>query len=80
MRYYSYNEYKTDPSDSHVVTVSEEDIRRDYYPYWYKKMCYKFGKEHVDNIYSFEDCLCDWVVVNWAWLNQEHEINLSDIL
>lgn len=68
MKYYSYNEYITDPLlDNHVVTVSEEDIRRDYYPYWYKRMCDKFGKEHVDTTYSFQDCIDDWVVVNWAW-------------
>jgi len=68
MRYFSYNEYKTDPSvDSYVETVSEEDIRRNYYSYWYSRMCKKFGKEHVDATYSFEDCLEDWVVVNWAW-------------
>ena len=67
MRYFSYNEYVEDPSTNSVVTVSEEDVRRDYYPYWYDKMCQKFGKEVVDRDYSFEDCLDDWIVVNWAW-------------
>ena len=67
MRYYSYNEYVEDPDINSVVTVSEEDIRRDYYPWWYDKMCKKYGKNHVDATYSFEDCLEDWVVVNWAW-------------
>ena len=67
VRYFSYNEYVDDPSANSVVTVSEEDVRRDYYPYWYDKMCKKFGKEVVDRDYSFEDCLDDWIVVNWAW-------------
>ena len=67
VRYFSYNEYVDDPSINSVVTVSEEDVRRDYYPYWYDKMCKKFGKEVVDRDYSFEDCLDDWIVVNWAW-------------
>ena len=67
MRYYSYNEYVEDPDINSVVTVSEEDIRRDYYPWWYDKMCKKYGKNHVDATYSFEDCLEDWIVVNWAW-------------
>ena len=68
MRYYSYNEYKTDPSvDPYVETVSEEDIRKIYYPYWLSMMCEKYGKEHVDKTYCFEDCLNDWIVVNWAW-------------
>jgi hypothetical protein len=30
-------------------------------------MCKKFGKEHVDKTYNFEDCLEDWIIVNWAW-------------
>ena len=29
------------------------------------------GKEQVDRCYSFEDCLTDWVIVNWAWEVQE---------
>ena len=67
MRYFCYNEYVEDPNTNSVVTVSEEDVRRDYYPYWYDKMCKKFGKEVVDRDYSFKDCLDDWIVVNWAW-------------
>jgi hypothetical protein len=67
MRYFCYNEYTEDPNANSVVTVSEEDVRRDYYPFWYDKMCKKYGKEHVDKTYSFEDCLDDWIVVNWAW-------------
>jgi hypothetical protein len=65
MRYYSYNEY--DDQGGHIVTMSEEEIRQKYWPYWYKKMCAKFGQELVDEKYSFEDCLDDWIVVNWAW-------------
>jgi hypothetical protein len=30
-------------------------------------MCERFGKDVVDEKYAFEDCLDDWVVVNWAW-------------
>ena len=72
MRYYSYNEYDpdsplADESGGYVVTLSEEDICRNYYPYWYKKMCEKFEQSYVDQNYSFEDCLSDWIVVNWAW-------------
>lgn len=72
MRYFSYNEYdplspKADESGVYVETVSEEWIREHYYPYWHERMCQKFGKEHVEATYSFEDCLQDWIVVNWAW-------------
>lgn len=66
MRYYSYSEYGG--NDNHfVVTKSEEDIRQEYYPWWYEKMCQKYGKEVVDRDFSFEECLIDWAVVNWAW-------------
>lgn len=66
MRYYSYNEY-TDNDENEIITLSEEDIRKNYWPYWYDKMCGKFGKEIVDRDFCFEDCLYDWVIVNWAW-------------
>lgn len=65
MRYFSYNEY--DENGGYVETWSEDAIREKYYPYWYGKMCEKFGKDHVDDNYSFADCLDDWIVVNWAW-------------
>jgi hypothetical protein len=68
MRYYSYNEYNPDITvEEKVIIVSEEDIRRDYYPQWHSRMSAKFGKDHVDANYSFEDALDDWVVVNYAW-------------
>jgi hypothetical protein len=70
MRYFSYNEYTEDPNGL-VITKSEEDVRKDYYPHWYDAMCKKFGKDHVDANYSFEDCLDDWVVVYWAWEIEE---------
>lgn len=71
-RYFSYSEYDpesplSDENGGYIVTLSEEEIRRQYYPWWYEKMCKKFGKEKVDELYTFEDCLTDWVVVNWAW-------------
>lgn len=65
MRYYSYNEY--DETGGHIETKSEDDIRNEYYPYWRGKMIEKFGEEFVNKTYSFEDCLVDWIVVNWAW-------------
>lgn len=71
MRYYCYNEYNEDPNANTVLTVSEDDIRRDYYPHWYEQMCKKFGKEKVDVDYCFEDCLDDWIVVYWAWESKD---------
>jgi len=72
MRYYSYA-YPIDGDDC-VETMSENDIRKEYYPWWYGKMCEKYGKEHVDSTYSFEECLEDWKTVHWAWeVNGENE-------
>jgi len=57
-----------DPTDS---TSSEDTAmsiyRKIYEQHWHEKMCKKFGKEHVANNYSFQDCLEDWIIVNWAW-------------
>jgi hypothetical protein len=30
-------------------------------------MVSKFGKEAVDAGYCKDDCIDDWVIVNWAW-------------
>ena len=65
MRYWSYNE-QTESGDA-VVTVSEDEILNQYWPWWYVKMCEKFGREVVDSDYTKQDCIDDWVVVHWAW-------------
>jgi hypothetical protein len=65
MRYFSYDE-PVDNTTNTTVTVSEEEIRRNFYPYWYDGMCRKFGKDHVDSIYCFEDCLEDWIITHYA--------------
>lgn len=67
MRYFSYNEPTEDGNGVKTVVMSEEQIRDVYWPYWYGKMCAKYGKEKVDQDYSFADCLDDWIAVNWAW-------------
>lgn len=66
MRYWCIT-YPDDNDQDVVETWSEEDVKQKYWPYWYGKMCDKFGKEYVDQNYTFEDCLDDWIVVNWAW-------------
>ncbi len=72
MRYFCCNTYDpdsplADASGGYVETFSEEELRKTYYPYWYGKMCEKFGKEHVDKNYSFEECLIDWMHIHWGW-------------
>lgn len=75
MRVFCYLEYdpedpRADEDGGFTVIVTEEDIRRDYWPYWYKRMCEKFEQSYVDEHYTFADCLDDWIVVNWA-----HEVS-----
>lgn len=68
MKYYSYNVYDEDHPDlGYVETKSEQEIINEYWPYWYNKMCKKFGKALIDDSYSTADCIDDFVAVNWAW-------------
>ena len=65
MRVFEHLEF--DDSDVVItVTMTEQDIREQYYPYWYERMCEAFGKEVVDRDYTFEDCLEHWVMITWA--------------
>lgn len=66
MRYYSFNE-QDDKGNDVVQTMSEDEIREEYYPYWKERMIKKYGEEEFKKNWSFEECLEDWVVVNWAW-------------
>jgi hypothetical protein len=66
VKYYTYVE----PGKENIpeyYTYSESDIIDLYYDFWYARMCKKFGKEHVDKNYTKQDCIDDWVVINWAW-------------
>ena len=66
MRYYSFNE-QDDKGNDVVQTMSEDEIREEYYGFWKQQMIKKYGEEEFNKTWSFEDCLDDWVVVNWAW-------------
>ena len=70
MRYFSYNGL-TNNSENAIITMSEEEIRKNYYPLWLKKMYDKFGKQRVDEIYCFDDCLDEWCVENSAWESKD---------
>lgn len=50
-----------------AVVVTEDWIRDNYWPFWYEKMVEKLGKEKADTC-TFQDCLDDWVVGQWAWV------------
>lgn len=62
MKYYAHWDQGT-PED--LVRLSELEILQDYQAYWEDKMIQKYGKD--SNLISEENCIEDWVVVNWAW-------------
>lgn len=62
MRYYTYVQ-PAESGDPKQVTISEDEIRKTWYPYWYGKMCDKYEQAYVDEHYTFEDCLEDFCIV-----------------
>jgi hypothetical protein len=73
MRYFSYVIRDPNrPADNNCIdTVSENDIRRTYWSDWYSNMCEKYEQSYVDENYSFEDCLEDWIVAHHAWESKD---------
>jgi len=67
MRYFTYIEPVEDTIDVRYVTMSEEEIKQVYYPWWSERMIKKYGKEEFEKTWSFEECLEDWKVVHYAW-------------
>lgn len=65
MRYYSYDE-PTEDGGNRTITMSEDEIIESYWPWWYERMCEKYGKERVDLNYCKKDCINDWIIVHWA--------------
>lgn len=59
--------FPNDKGDDVTETLSEDQILNEYWDYWYDKMCEKFGKDIVDSNYTKQDCIDDWVIVNWAF-------------
>jgi hypothetical protein len=66
MKYYAYVSHSPMGLDI-TRTLSEEQILVEYAPFWFEEMHRKFGKEYVDKHYTKNDCIMDWVVINWAW-------------
>jgi hypothetical protein len=72
MKYYCYNTWNGNPAEEpYVEVMSEKEILELYYDHWYDAMVSKFGKEVVDKDYCKDDCIDDWVIVNWAWLSTD---------
>ena len=66
MRYFCYNDYRIG-GDNVIITKSEVEVMKEYWPYWYSMMCKKYEQSYVDENYSFEDCLDDWCITFGAW-------------
>jgi hypothetical protein len=65
-RVFAYNELGED----NPVRITEEEIRRTYWPHWVEEMN-KALDRNSPNVtpadLTWEKCLEDFIVVNWAW-------------
>lgn len=67
MKYWTIVEPGNDGVSPVYITLSEQEILNQYWDYWYGQMCKKFGKDEVDEKWTKQDCIDDWIVVHWAW-------------
>lgn len=63
MKYYKF----ADPSGQFVM--SEEDILKEYYPWWKRGM----ERKGLTDLISKKNCIQDWCVVHWAEPATEEE-------
>lgn len=66
MKYYSIV-YPDKQQNTVEEVLSEQDILDHYWEYWYEKMVLA-DKRHL---ISLQNCIDDWVVINWAMLVRE---------
>ena len=52
------------PPEGEIFT--EEQIKKSYYPYWQEQMKRRWAGKDWPCANTFENCLDDWIVVNWA--------------
>lgn len=71
---YLYNDQGYDKP----VEITDDQIIREYFPYWKNQMIKKFGFDH--ELITIKNCIDDWIVVNWAWekINQNYGILSRD--
>ena len=68
MRYWTFVTPSDDGKGEPVYdTLSEYEIIKQYYPYWSEKMIKKYGQEEFNRNWSKQECIEDWITVNWAW-------------
>lgn len=68
MKFYVYDEPTFnefgDLVDSTDVIISEQEILDSYWTHWKSKMEIKFGKD--SSKITEENCISDWIIVNYA--------------
>jgi len=67
VRYWTYVE-PGEGGKPNYVTVSEEEIRRDYWPVWVRLMEDAGGWSPY---LCIEDCIDDWSAIHGAWRVEE---------
>jgi len=66
VRRFAYNDITGEPDapGHETVVVTEDDILRDYWPYWTTQMLKRGGRSPLMTV---ANCIDDFLVVNWAW-------------
>lgn len=67
---WAYDEPARDGSNRHVV-MSEAEILETYKVYWIEQMT-KINKQ---SLITDENCIDDWIIVNWAYKVESREEN-----
>ena len=65
-RKFAYNEQ----GEPQPIVVSEDYIKEHYYPHWVERMHDRKARGRPDirdADINWENCLDEWIVVNWAW-------------
>ncbi len=60
---WQYNEPREQDFANVIVTVTEAEILREYYPFWCGQM-HRVGKILMA---TEERCIEDWATIHWAW-------------
>jgi hypothetical protein len=54
-----------------VIEITEQQILDVYWENWNKLMIAKYGEGH--ELITKENCIYDWIVVNWAWEKKDEK-------
>ncbi len=48
-----------------LIERTEDQIISEYWDHWSSRMADKYGKGH--ELITRENCIEDWIALNWAW-------------